>query len=185
MVAYIRTMAVVREKWLDDVTFKNGVSLCQAVPGATAMQMAAYVGLKVRELAGAIAAFAGFGTFSKLYTVINAADPREIIVMGFIETELEKALATARIDVRERLTNPLDDVIEPDIGRTFGILVSEDDFSASGTVQYKPPSIGGKEMDLKEVSHELSEFEKVVIQTSEERDCAREAKKGYGSPGRR
>jgi chromate transporter len=61
MVAYIRTMAVERDRWLDETTFKDGVSLCQAVPGATAMQVAAYVGLKVRGLAGAIAAFTGFG----------------------------------------------------------------------------------------------------------------------------
>ena len=61
MVAYIRTMAVEREKWLDDTTFNSGVSLCQTLPGATAMQVAAYTGLKVRGLAGAIAAFTGFG----------------------------------------------------------------------------------------------------------------------------
>ncbi|MCX6682763.1 MAG: chromate transporter, partial [Methanoregula sp.] len=61
MVAYIRTMAVEREKWLDDATFNSGVSLCQTLPGATAMQVAAYTGLKVRGLAGAIAAFTGFG----------------------------------------------------------------------------------------------------------------------------
>jgi chromate transporter len=61
MVAYIRTMAVEREKWLDDATFNSGISLCQTLPGATAMQVAAYTGLKVRGLAGAIAAFIGFG----------------------------------------------------------------------------------------------------------------------------
>ena len=61
MVAYIRTMAVEREKWLDDATFNCGISLCQTLPGATAMQVAAYTGLKVRGLAGAIAAFIGFG----------------------------------------------------------------------------------------------------------------------------
>ena len=60
MVAYIRTMAVEREKWLDDATFNSGVSLCQTLPGATAMQVAAYTGLKVRGLAGSIAAFTGF-----------------------------------------------------------------------------------------------------------------------------
>jgi chromate transporter len=61
MVAYIRTMAVEREKWLDDAAFNSGVSLCQTLPGATAMQVAAYTGLKVRGLAGAVAAFIGFG----------------------------------------------------------------------------------------------------------------------------
>ncbi|MDY9923201.1 hypothetical protein [Methanobacterium sp.] len=38
-------------------------------------------------------------------------------------------MSVLRIDVKERLANPLDKVIEPEIGRAFGILISEDDFS--------------------------------------------------------
>ncbi len=38
-----------------------GVALCQTIPGATAMQTSAYVGLKVRGVAGALASFVGFG----------------------------------------------------------------------------------------------------------------------------
>ena len=41
--------------------FHQGVALCQAVPGATAMQCAAYVGLRVRGLRGAVLAYVGFG----------------------------------------------------------------------------------------------------------------------------
>jgi chromate transporter len=44
MVVYIKDLAVRRNNWLDENTFKNGIVLCQSVPGATAMQMAAYVG---------------------------------------------------------------------------------------------------------------------------------------------
>ena len=40
-----------------------------------------------------------------------------------------------QIEIKERLDNPLDAVIEPKIGRTFGILVSEDDFSATGKIE--------------------------------------------------
>ena len=61
MVAYIREMAVDRKGWLNARTFDDGVALCQAVPGATAMQTAAYVGLRVRGVAGAAASFVGFG----------------------------------------------------------------------------------------------------------------------------
>jgi chromate transporter len=76
MVAYIKEMAVSRHKWLDEETFKNGVVLSQTVPGATAMQTAAYVGLKVNGVSGALAAYIGFGLpafilmlmFSILYT---------------------------------------------------------------------------------------------------------------------
>ena len=38
-----------------------GRGVCQAVPGATAMQCAAYVGLRVRGLWGAVLAYVGFG----------------------------------------------------------------------------------------------------------------------------
>jgi chromate transporter len=61
MVAYIRQMAVDRKGWLNARAFDDGVALCQAVPGATAMQTAAYVGLRVRGVIGAATAFVGFG----------------------------------------------------------------------------------------------------------------------------
>ena len=60
MVAYIRTMAVEKKHWLDAETFSDGVALCQTIPGATAMQTAAYVGLKTRGVIGALASFIGF-----------------------------------------------------------------------------------------------------------------------------
>jgi len=60
MIAYIRRMAVEQSRWLDDATFHDGVALCQTVPGATAMQVAAYVGLRVRGVSGAACAYIGF-----------------------------------------------------------------------------------------------------------------------------
>lgn len=76
MIAYIRTMAVDKKRWLDTEIFTDGVALCQMIPGATAMQTAAYVGLKTRGVIGASASFIGFGlpafllmmTFAALYT---------------------------------------------------------------------------------------------------------------------
>ncbi len=61
MIAHIKQMSVKRNKWLSEETFKDGVVICQSVPGATAMQMAAYVGLRARGVRGAIASYAGFG----------------------------------------------------------------------------------------------------------------------------
>jgi chromate transporter len=61
MVAYIGRLAVTRKAWLSDRDFKAGVALCQVIPGATAMQCAAYVGLRTRGLAGSVAAYVGFG----------------------------------------------------------------------------------------------------------------------------
>jgi chromate transporter len=45
MVANIRRMAVEEKRWLEAGAFDDGVALCQVIPGATAMQAAAYVGL--------------------------------------------------------------------------------------------------------------------------------------------
>lgn len=61
MIAHIREVSVLRNKWLTGETFKDGVVICQSVPGATAMQMAAYVGLRVGGVRGAVASYAGFG----------------------------------------------------------------------------------------------------------------------------
>lgn len=61
MVAYIHKMAVEQKRWLDEKTFRDGVALCQMIPGATSMQAAAYVGLKTRGVIGAVASFTGFG----------------------------------------------------------------------------------------------------------------------------
>jgi chromate transporter len=61
MVAYIRQMVVDQRRWLPADTFDEGVALCQVIPGATAMQTAAYVGLHLRGVAGAAASFVGFG----------------------------------------------------------------------------------------------------------------------------
>ncbi len=61
MVVYIRDLAVSRKRWLSEGDFADGAALVQSIPGSTALQMAAYVGLRARGPAGALATFAGFG----------------------------------------------------------------------------------------------------------------------------
>jgi chromate transporter len=73
MVAQIRKMAVERKQWLDDAAFRSGVALCQMVPGATAMQTAAYVGLRSRGIPGAAASFIGFGLPAFLIMLLLSA----------------------------------------------------------------------------------------------------------------
>jgi chromate transporter len=73
MVAYIRKMAVERNQWLDEATFQDGVALCQTIPGATAMQTAAYVGLRSRGLSGAAVCFLGFGLPAFCFMAILSA----------------------------------------------------------------------------------------------------------------
>jgi chromate transporter len=99
MVAYIRKMAVDQKRWLDAETFNDGVALCQMLPGATAMQTAAYVGLKARSVIGAGATFIGFGlpafllmmTFAALYShtrnlpvVVSAFSGLQAIIVAII-----------------------------------------------------------------------------------------------------
>ena len=75
MIVYIKELSIKKNKWLDEERFKDGVVLCQSIPGATAMQMAGYVGLRIKGVRGALASFVGFGlpafvlmlTFSVLY----------------------------------------------------------------------------------------------------------------------
>jgi chromate transporter len=61
MVAYIRDLAVRQKGWVSADSFKDGVALCQSIPGATAMQAAAYAGLRAGGAWGAAAAYVGFG----------------------------------------------------------------------------------------------------------------------------
>lgn len=90
MVTYIRKMAVEQKGWLDSAVFDDGVALCQAIPGATAMQVTAYVGLRIRGAAGALAAFVGFGlpafllmmVLSALYVSTSALPPVKALFLA-------------------------------------------------------------------------------------------------------
>jgi chromate transporter len=99
MVAYIRKMVVEQKKWLDEASFRDGVAFCQMVPGATAMQTAAYAGLRLRGVSGAAVSFIGFGLpaflimliFSALYTqtqglsqIISAFKGLQVIVVAIV-----------------------------------------------------------------------------------------------------
>ena len=109
----------------------------------------------------------GFGTASRLYSAINVFDERTIIVVGFVEIKQgQDPIKILQIDVKERLDNPLADVIEPEIGRSYGILVSEDDFSSKGKLEYKTPRVDGKETDFAEVSQALALAQKLFTQAA-------------------
>jgi chromate transporter len=73
MIAYIRRMAVEQKRWLDEDIFRSGLALCQALPGATAMQVTAYVGLRTRGVAGAAVSYIGFGLPAFLIMMLLSA----------------------------------------------------------------------------------------------------------------
>jgi chromate transporter len=98
--AYIHKMVVEDNQWLDDEAFRNGTALCQIVPGSTTMQLAAYVGLRICGITGAIVCLVGFGlpafllmmSLSALYTktqilptavsVFNGLQPIVVAIMA-------------------------------------------------------------------------------------------------------
>jgi chromate transporter len=87
MVAYIRELAVAKKRWLDDRCFANGVALCQSIPGATAMQTAAYVGLRSSGFWGGLASYVGFGLPAfVLMTVLSAVyvQTRDLRLVGSV-----------------------------------------------------------------------------------------------------
>jgi chromate transporter len=61
MTAHIRKQVVDKKQWLDANTFDSGLALCQVIPGAIVMQLAAYIGLKLKGIRGAVICFIGFG----------------------------------------------------------------------------------------------------------------------------
>ena len=99
MVAHIKELSTRRHQWLDETDFKNGVALCQSIPGAIAMQVAAYVGFRVRGISGALVAYSGFGLpafilmlilsalyarFNSLPTFISLFNGLQVIVVAII-----------------------------------------------------------------------------------------------------
>lgn len=60
MMAYLRQECVGKRRWLSEAEFKEGMALCQVIPGATMMQMATYMGYRLRRLPGALVAALGF-----------------------------------------------------------------------------------------------------------------------------
>jgi len=61
MIAVIRQLSVLQHRFVSEETFRDGLVLSQSIPGATAMQVAAFVGIRSRGVAGGLAAYVGLG----------------------------------------------------------------------------------------------------------------------------
>jgi chromate transporter len=59
VVGYLRTGLVVRQRWLDDVTFVELLSISQTLPGLNATNMSILVGDRLRGTWGAVVAMLG------------------------------------------------------------------------------------------------------------------------------
>lgn len=114
----------------------------------------------------------GFNAPNRMLTMLNVADPREVIVIGITQVEsVEDGARLIGIDQSQRSETPLDAIIESDVDRTFAILVAEDDFSAEGSLQYHPATTNGEPTDMDNVRVGL-EAAKILLGTylSHDRD---------------
>jgi chromate transporter len=118
MVAHIRELSTRRHQWLDETDFKNGVALCQSIPGATAIQAAAYVGLRIRGISGALAAYIGFGLpafilmliFSVLYAQFNSL-PKFISLFNGLQVIVVAIIINATYSFGRNIANNYRSVI--------------------------------------------------------------------------
>lgn len=117
------------------------------------------------------------GSGARLLTFINIFDPREVIVLGFATTTLDQLKDALDIDVKVRGENPLDDVIEPAIGRTFALQVAEDDFSAVGDIPWHPAMIGDKETGMTRFWQDLQAIAGLYAAAAKKRDAVNAARK--------
>ncbi len=60
IMAYLKSDLVGKRGWLSEQEFKEGMALCQVIPGATMVQMSAYTGYRLRGIGGALTAALGF-----------------------------------------------------------------------------------------------------------------------------
>ena len=119
----------------------------------------------------------GFGVPTSMLTVVNLHDPREIISIGIMELEdVSQLPAALSIDIAERLANPLDEIVEDAVGRKFGIIVSEDDFSAAGEIPSRPLTVNGEEVSYSELEEVMSVAAGMFAKAAEERDRLRDEK---------
>jgi chromate transporter len=132
MVAYIRRMAVEEGKWLDHRAFGDGVALCQTIPGATAMQVSAYVGFRVKGIAGAAVSFVGFGLPAFLLMVVLSASyarshtlPSVVAILNGLQVIVVAIVANAAVSFAKTSLKGFRDVIVAVFAAgMFGLRVS-------------------------------------------------------------
>ncbi|OPX64096.1 MAG: hypothetical protein A4E34_01314 [Methanoregula sp. PtaU1.Bin006] len=117
------------------------------------------------------------GSSARLLTFINIFDPREVIVLGFATATLEQMKNALDIDVKIRGENPLDDVIEPSVGRSFALQIAEDDFSEAGDIPYTPATIGGRKTDMAEFERDLGAVAGLYSAAAKKRDALNAGKR--------
>ena len=123
----------------------------------------------------------GFGIPTTMYTVINAFKPNEIISIGIMDGDLLQLFESLQIDVKDRLANPLDEIVESTIIRNFGVVAAIDDFSPVGKLEYTPAQVEGVETDYVKITSALSIISEEIAKASKLRDKLKAEQNHYNS----
>jgi chromate transporter len=70
--AWSREVVVVEKKWMDDAEFLSAMTMCRIMPGANQVNMAVFVGSKMRGLPGVGAALFGLCFMPMVFVLVMA-----------------------------------------------------------------------------------------------------------------
>lgn len=127
MLPHIRRAVVRQRAWMTDEDFSRGIAAAQSIPGATAMQAAAYCGLRTRGVTGGLAAYLGFGLpafalitlLSRLYFEYGAL-PRAAAAFTGLKAVVAALMAEASVAFALKyLRTPLDKILALSAGLVF------------------------------------------------------------------
>ncbi len=118
MVKYIKDLSCRKNKWVRGEDFDQGVALVQTIPGATAMQAAAYAGLKAGGGVGSLAAYTGFAFPAFIFMTILSAvymhaidlEPVAACFLGF-KVIVVAIVANATISFGRKMVRSWQDVL--------------------------------------------------------------------------
>jgi chromate transporter len=71
--AWSRRVVVAEQRWMDEAEFLSAMTLCRVLPGANQVNLAIFVGTKLRGVVGAIAASVGLIAIPALLVVLLGA----------------------------------------------------------------------------------------------------------------
>jgi chromate transporter len=95
LVAWIRSEAVERKRWIGDREFLSGLALSQILPGANMTNLAIYLGLQLRGGFGALAALLGLLTLPSVFIIFLYEIYQRMHGLGALHFVLDGVAAAA------------------------------------------------------------------------------------------
>jgi chromate transporter len=113
--AWSRRLVVEQQRWLSDEEFLSAMTICRVLPGANQVNLAVFVGTKLRGVAGAVAAVTGLTLAPALlvlaigaFYVAHRSDPAmQAILRGMTAAAVALSLSMAYRTGRTCLRGPV------------------------------------------------------------------------------